>query len=175
MTIGLSVKQIRKLAKGTYSDKQLGKHTRGAYKSGDLWWTNGAIVLFEPVPESVEVVECPAKKIVEYAGAIGQMIKRCRYQVYPVEVSPWNDSKRKLAFESVANRVVVDARYAATVLATKRVGRKRDPGVRWYTDFQGEMLMAVNGRHVGIIIGIEELPEVEPPEWNFRYTGELPS
>ena len=174
MTIGLTATQIRKLGKGAYSDKQIAAKGE-VRKSGDAWWHNGRVVLFEPIPENVSPEKCPASRTVEYAKALGEIIAKCRYQVYPVEVQQWFD-ERKLIFESnCADRVAVNARYVASVLATKRVGKKRDPDVRWYTDFQGELLYAENGRRLAIIFGIRELPDIKPPEWNFRYTGELPS
>ena len=172
MTIGLTVKQIRKLAKRAYSDKQIA--AQGEVRTSGKWWHNGIVSLFEPLPENVSVEKCPASRTVAYAKILGEMIAKCRYEVYPVEVQPWLD-KRKLVFESnCADRVAVDARYVASILATKRVGKKRDPGVRWYTDFQGEMLYAENGRRLGIVWGLHEFPG-DDPEWNFRYTGELPN
>jgi len=172
MTIGLSVKQIRKLAKSGYSDKQLAAQGE-VRSSGDAWWHNGIVVLFEPVPESVSVEKCLPSRTLAYAKMIGEMIAKCRYRVYPVEVAPHaGGTMRKLVFESnCADRVAVDARYVVSLLTTKRVGKK--PDIRWYTDFRGETLYAENGRRLGIVLGLHELPGNEP-EWNFRYIGELP-
>ena len=177
MEVGLTAKQIRKLSKGGYSDKQIGNVWETVQVSGDKWWSNGEIVFFESVPANVQVREVDPITIVERAKLFARMIKNCRYEVYPVEIAPCVDGKKRaLRFENgLGDSVFIDARYIASILATKRVGKKRDPGVRWYTDSLGETLLAVNGRRVGLVCGLRKPAIAEAPEWNFRYTGELPS
>ena len=187
MEVGLTAKQIRKLSKGGYTDKQLAKQAgrRGCSASGDLWWENGFIVLFEGVPANVQPNDCLASKRVEFAQELGRMISRCKHEVYPVEFQGYDDypinrqtrkrgEYRVLRFANGNGEgVSVDSKYAASILATKRVGKSKDPGVRWYTDSLGDLLMAVNGHRLGIICAVKIAREYH--DWNFRYTGELPS
>jgi len=176
MTIGLTATQIRKLGKSAYSDKQIINTAPGARreirKSGDLWWSNGSIVLFEPAPDAPEKRTSATDKV-NAARAIGLWVAGCNVQVFPVEVVCISDV-RVIRFENArGDRVAVSAKYIGALLATKRVGKGE---VRWYTDNNPNMpaLLAVNGRRIGLVASMTVEEEMEP-EWNFRYTGELPS
>jgi len=175
MTIGLSVKQIRKLGKSAYSDKQIINTAPGARgeirRSGKLWWSNGMIVLFEPAPDAPEKRTSATDKVND-AKAVGKWVAACTVQVFPVEVIPTSDMRVILFENAKGDRVAVSAKYIGALLATRRVGKGE---VRWYTDNDPTMpaLLAVNGRRIGLVASMQVDLETEP-EWNFRYTGELP-
>lgn len=172
MTIGLTVKQIRKLSRGSYTEKQLVSKAghRGIGVSGSCWWENGFIVLFEAPPDGAKVKSRTATETLDCARQLGQWLARCNREVYPVELTGHEDVRVLHFANASGDRVTVDSRYIATMLTTKRAGKQAE-SVRWYTDSQGDFIMGENGHKIGLVF---PLKVDNDPDWNFRYTGELP-
>lgn len=175
--IGLTAKQIRQLSKGAYSDKQIVNTAQNAsgeiLKSGDLWWSNGTIVLFERAPMAVQMSKSASYKV-QAAKTIGLWLSKCKTEVYPAEVIPFGDNRAIRFRNAKGDRVTANAKYVAAMLATKRAGKDKDPDVRFYTDNDPTMpvLLAVNGHKIGLVAC--EKDTIEDPEWRFFYTGKLP-
>jgi len=178
MTIGLSATQIRKLTPGNgYTDRQLLKqvkdrdvypHKSDIVKSGDLWWSNGYVVLFEPAPQA----PVDRSKILDYAKQIGEMLAKSRIRVYPVEIreSGICKSGRLVRFSDGNDLDIwVDAKLLLSALMTRRAGRK---GVEFYAgDTYNPSILVKNGRNIALVLS--HVPPKSEPEWNFRYTGEI--
>ena len=61
-TIGLTIKQVKKLGGRAYTDKQLAEKAPGCDSYGKVlshpdFWANRVIILYEPTPQSLEVKE----------------------------------------------------------------------------------------------------------------------
>ena len=169
---------MRKLTPGNgYTDKKIVclSRTEQITKSGDLWWTNGEIVFFEPAPAGAE--ERPADKVktVKFAQMIAQMLHRANIRVYPVEVreNSQSNSGASVRFsDGNGTTLWADAKYVLSILATKRTG-KGVQTIDWYVDDVPVVpfLHARNDKKIALLAG--QMPPTHKPEWSFQYTGEL--
>lgn len=179
MDIGLTVKQIKKLGGGPYTDKQLVTKAPARFRNeevaiGDGFWSNGALVLFEDAPANANERKTKADERERMEELVNLWQRLANIPVYPVEIR--QDEKQAcgvaLKFSNGDGATVwADPRYVAAIL--KRAGKKAED-VSWFADPAPPMpvLKAQNGRVLGILAATAG-PENEP-EWSFCYTGPVP-
>lgn len=180
-TIGLDVKQIRKLGGGAYTDKQLVTKAPACFRDeeiaiGEGFWSNGALILFEEAPANANERHTTTDERARREELVNRWQQSANIPVYPVEIR--EDARqacgRSLKFsDGNGTTVWADPRYVNAIL--KRAGKKASD-VSWFAEPTPTMpfLKAQNGRVLGILAATEGPKEEREPEWSFKYTGPFP-